>query len=188
MRTRTIWMAVLVVAGSAACRSGEDDDSGVASLDDTATESAAEDGSPPPGTPEPGEVDDAFVDFAQCLRDQGIDAPALVDDETFTSPGPEIEAEHPGYEAAYDACIPIVEEVTGPFDVEMSPEEIAEMQDGLLAIARCMRGRGYDYPDPLFGDDGMVIPDESEVIGGPTDRYVEDWEDCADEVSGSEDG
>ena len=41
-------------------------------------------------------------------------------------------------------------------DMELSPEEQAEMQDRLVAMAECMRERGHDMPDPQVDGDGGV--------------------------------
>jgi len=179
-----VWLAAFAVAALAACGDGGGSDQGVATLEDGETESATSEGGGSGGTPgeaAPGEVDDAFVEFAGCMREHGIDLPELVDDHTITSPHPEIEAEHPGYEAAYEVCIPIVEDVTGSF--EMSPQEVAEMQDHLLAEAECMRERGYDYPDPEFGDDGMPVAGEISELEVSTEQLERDLNECAAEAS-----
>ena len=55
-------------------------------------------------------------------------------------------------------------------EIEIDPEQQAEMQEEMLEFAECMREHGIDMPDPVFGDDGRV-----EVgIGGPDgeDRAV----------------
>jgi hypothetical protein len=182
-----VWLAAVAVAALAACGDGGGSDQGVATLEDGETESATSDGGGSggrggrTGEADPGEVEDAFVEFAGCMREHGIDLPELVGDNTITSPHPEIEAEHPGYEAAYEVCIPIVEDVTGSF--EMTPQEVADMQDSLLAQAGCMRERGYDYPDPEFGDDGMPVAGETSDLDVSTEQLARDLNDCAAETS-----
>ena len=178
-----VWLAAFAVAALAACGDGGGSDQGVATLEDGETESAISEGggSSRPGEVDPGEVEDAFVEFTRCMREHGIDLPEpTADDLTITSPGPEMEAEHPGYEAAYEVCIPIVEDVTGSF--EMTPQEVADMQDSLLAQAECMRERGYDYPDPEFGDDGMPVAGEISELEVSTEQLERDLNDCAAEA------
>ena len=180
-----VWLAAVAVAVLAACGDGGGSDQGVATLEGGGTERATSEGGGSggrPGEADPGEVEDAFVEFAGCMREHGIDLPdPTADDLTITSPGPEMEAEHPGYEAAFEVCIPIVEDVTGSF--EMTPQEVADMQDSLLAQAECMRERGYDYPDPEFGDDGMPVAGEPSELDVSTEQLARDLNDCAAETS-----
>jgi hypothetical protein len=180
-RRSTIWMASVLVAVLAACGGSSDGDDGVASLEDRGTSGESEARVEPAKDVEPGAVEDAFVEFNGCLRDEGIELPAD-DGNTITGPHPEMEAKHPGYEAAYEACIPIVEAVTGSF--EQTPEEIARFQDFELALAKCMRGRGYDYPDPQFDEAGNIqSPDEVPTLEVPVEQYTRDIEGCHEEVS-----
>lgn len=190
-RRRRPWLALAVVAGLAACAGGDDSDSGVASLDASETEAASDqsDGAEP-GDVDSGELEDAYLQFVRCIRDRGVDLPEPTGgDFTIVGPGPEMEARYPGYGEAYEACIPIVEEVAGSF--EMNSEEIADLQDHMLAVAQCMRDNGYDYPDPQFGDDGLPTasePGESGLAPDDTDQLVDDLNDCADEVTNRAEG
>jgi hypothetical protein len=180
-RRSTIWVASVLVAVLAACDGSSDGDEGVASLEDRGTRGESEAGAEPAKDVEPGAVEDAMVEFTGCLHDEGIELPAD-DGLTVTGPHPEMEAKHPGYEAAYEACIPIIEAVTGSF--EQTLEEIARFRDFGLAVAKCMRGRGYDYPDPQFDEAGNhQSPDEAPTLEVPVEQYERDLNGCADEVS-----
>ena len=105
------------------------------------------------------EIEDAMLEYAQCMRDNGIDMP----DPEFEDGGgvhlgfdseSGIDPESEEFKAAEEACESIMEEVRP--DVQLSPEEQAEMQDRLVALAECMRARGHDMPDPQVGEDGGV--------------------------------
>jgi hypothetical protein len=85
-------------------------------------------------------------------------------------PGGEGEAGGPGdeeWEAANEECQPIMDEAMP--EVEIDPEEQAEMQDRLVEVAQCMRDRGYDMPDPEVDENGRVTMQ----IGGPGGGDVE---------------
>ena len=41
-------------------------------------------------------------------------------------------------------------------DIELDPEQQAEMREQLLEFAECMRDHGIDMADPVFGEDGRV--------------------------------
>ena len=69
-----------------------------------------------------------------------------------------------------------------PDEMQLDPEEQAEMQDRLVEQAECMREKGYDMPDPEVDDKGRVT-----VRGGPgeggngprsdDEQFREDMED-----------
>lgn len=163
---------VVLVAGAAfALKGGDDDnsgDDGVASLD-SGDNSDGGSGSGNGGNgdkPSQAELEDAALKYAQCMRDHGIDMP----DPEFSDdggigmriggpagkPGSEAEAsaQQKKMEAADKACKHFMDDVAPQRD--MSPEEIAEMQDKQVKLAECMRGKGYDFPDPVVDDQGRV--------------------------------
>ena len=59
-----------------------------------------------------------------------------------------------GFQEAQEACQPILEDAMG--EIELDPEQEAEMREQLLEFAECMRDHGIDMPDPVFGEDGRV--------------------------------
>ena len=86
------------------------------------------------------------------------------------------------FEAADEECRPILEEAAP--DIQLTPEEQAEMQDRLVAMAECMRARGHDMPDPRVGEGGQVA-----IGGGPNattgprdDEFRRDMEECSEEA------
>ena len=169
-----------------ACGGDDDDDADaadVASLDDA---DASSDSSPDDTTADDGEASEAdreqaMLDFAECMRDHGVDMP----DPQFgpdggggigleVTPGNEDEVE-----AAQEACQPILEDAMG--DIEIDPEQEAEMREQMLEFAECMRDHGIDMPDPQFSDDGGFVVQQGGPGGDPRDD--DDFEAAAEECS-----
>ena len=144
----TVLLAALALT---ACGGGGGDDgdgADVATLEDSTDD---EDG----GTTTSTTVDlqAQMLAYARCMRGEGIDYP---------DPGPDgdlrIQVE-PGQEAAVRAAEEACKDHR-PTGRELSDEEEAEMYDGLLALATCLREAGFDVPDPVIGPDGLqfLIP------------------------------
>lgn len=162
-------VALVLVAGGAAFAlggggGGDDDDDGVASLDGSDGsedgDGSSSEGGGGNGRPDQSEFEDAMLEYAQCMRDHGVDMP----DPEFNGEGGvainagpatgDREASQETFEAADEACHPIMEDVMP--DIQLSPEDQARMQDEQRAMAQCMRDKGWDMPDPQVGDDGSV--------------------------------
>jgi hypothetical protein len=192
-RTLTrITVPVLLALTLVACGGGggDDGDDGVASLDEgDSTATTDDDGSGRGGGPRlDAEFQDAMLEYAACMREQGIDFPdpstsgeGLV---VVGGPGSEGEADREEFEAADEACQPILEEVEGSRP-QPSPEEMAEMQDEALRFAECMREHGVDMPDPVFEEDGRMTQaiggDEGPGIDPSSDEFQEAEEECGGE-------
>lgn len=200
--TRRALLATLaLVAGLAACGGdgdGADDD--VASIDDDAAEQAAGDGGEGDGDgggggPSQGpdaEFQDAMLEYAQCMRDNGVDMPdpEFGDDGSVSihaAPGQagfnEEEGPDAVFEAADEECSPIMEDARPEVDID--PEEQAEMQDRMIQVSECMRGKGHDMPDPEFTDDGGVLmrggaPGDGGA--GPDPEFEDDLDACHEEA------
>ena len=200
-------MVVLLGGGVALARGGDDGDGGsdgVATVDGgegAQADDGDDGGGGNSGRPNESEMQDAMLEYAECMRDHGVDMP----DPEFDGDGGGgmvIQREGPDggtagggpddeeFEAAQEACGEIMEEVRGEMP-QLSPEEIAEMQDKLVAMAECMRGKGYDMPDPqVTGDGGVQIemrgggPDSGPAGEGDprNDQFQEDQEACNDEA------
>jgi hypothetical protein len=96
---------------------------------------------------------DAFLAYAQCMREQGIDMP----DPQPGQRGIQLRAPKgvtpEEMEEAEAACRKHLDEIEGP---ELSDEQQKEFQEAALEHARCMREHGIDMPDPTFGEDGRA--------------------------------
>jgi hypothetical protein len=184
-RITTTALTVLALAGLlGACGGGGggDDEAGPARLDDTTTTEAAGDGG--------GEMseEDAALEYAQCMRDHGIDMPdPQVNEEgeaTMELPGVEGMSTE-AIQAAEEECRPLLDQARSEGD-RPSPEELAERQDQAVALAECMRGKGWDMPDPQIEEGGGIAIENPEGLGGPGDpefdRFQEDMEACHEEA------
>ena len=152
-------VAVLAVVLLAACGGGGGDDGGVASLGGDGEEAATD------TTLSEEEAEEALIDWAECMRGQGLDVPdpqldedggvqIMVgggrgagggDDEGTGAP-----PDRGAFEDAREVC-------GDPPNVggEFSEEDREEMQENALAFAECMRDNGVeDFPDPDFSRDG----------------------------------
>jgi hypothetical protein len=145
-----ILLALCVVASGCGSSSAED---GVAALDDTTTTTSDSDDSGDDQDPQ-----EAALAWAKCMREHGVDVP----DPQFgdngqltiragsrgrTLDGPDTDA----FQKAQKACgTPFGRSGRPP----ISREQREQMQDAMLAFAKCMRAHGVDMPDPQFSEDG----------------------------------
>jgi hypothetical protein len=166
---------------------GDDDDtdsSDVASVDDEGSSSdSTPDDTTTDGSVSPEDREEAMLEYAQCMRDHGVD----MDDPQFDGEGggginleatPENEDE---IEAAQEACQPILEDAMG--ELEMDPEQQAEMREQMLEYAQCMRDHGIAMEDPQFEDDGFVIQQGPRNAANDPDFEAAD-EECRPEEMG----
>ncbi len=146
---------VLLVAGCG----GSGGSQGIASLDAATGDSAST-------TAAAEEVDSeqALLDYAQCMRDNGVDMEDPTADENGnfqmmrppgSGAGGEFSAtDREAMETAREACSQYLEGITQQFQ----QVDMTEMQDMLLEYAQCMRDNGVDMEDPDFtADEGGGI-------------------------------
>lgn len=97
----------------------------------------------------------AMLDFARCMRKNGIDMPDPKFDGgrvTMAIGGPGQKIDPSKMDAAQKACAKYQEAIKGP---ELSEEDSAEFKEQALENARCMRANGVeDFPDPTFDENG----------------------------------
>lgn len=175
--------AVLIGAGAAFALAGgeEGDGSESATGDDGGSEEA---------------FADAAYEYAGCMRENGLDAwpdPVVDEDggiDMDPGGGEAYDLDDPDVEAANEECQSILDgaEPAGS-DPGLTPEEQAEMQDQVLAMAQCMRDRGWDFPDPEVDADGghvgIVVGDGSTLPqeGDPDfDQFEQDQEQCTEQA------
>lgn len=97
--------------------------------------------------------EDAMLEFAQCMRDNGVpmeDPQGGEGGRGLMVMGEGVDPEV--VEAAEAACGEILEAAMPEDALRDLP---AEQKEALLAAAQCMRERGWDVPDPQF-DGGRV--------------------------------
>jgi hypothetical protein len=178
--SRTIRFLVLslAIAGLFGACNGAAAAPSVASLDDAA---ASADPAASPSPSAPTNARDAFLAYAQCMRDHGVDMPdPEVSDEGggrfsvgFSAGGPGGNAlDKNQMQAADDACRPLLANVVGDNGKpELSPED----EQKLLDFAQCMREHGIAMPDP--NSNGMVLEGD-----GPKDSIDRDAFEAANEA------
>ncbi|HYC81178.1 MAG TPA: hypothetical protein VEB65_05290 [Solirubrobacterales bacterium] len=114
------------------------------------------------------EQEEARLEFAECMREHGVDMPDPQpgqDGMVFgvkKGPGGKttgVNPEDPTTKKAMAAC----EDKLGEIGQEISPEQEEEFKEDALAFAECMREHGVDMPDPEFDGAGKV----KMRIGGP---------------------
>lgn len=158
MRSRWLLVVVAMALAVAAC-SGDSESSGVASLDDSPSETLITDGSETAT-----DVDDqeALNEFAACMRENGVEDfedPIVDADGTvefgFVVEGEVGDGDRDAMRTAMEACREHLEGISlgrgdGGFDE-------TEIQDQLVEFAACMREQGIDMDDPdlsSFGTGG----------------------------------
>lgn len=151
LRIAGLVAAVAIVA--AACGDGADPAQDVASIDSTATTLSAAD------------TELQLLDFAECMREQGIDFPdptvdasgdvdiALPDDFDPANTGDILEAA--------GECQEFLEGIAVGFDAI----DLTAVTDTLLEFSACMRDNGFDLRDPDFS---LIDPASGSIpTGGP---------------------
>lgn len=156
MRRRSIAMAMTMIMLAAAC-SGDDADDGVASLEVETTAAVADTAAPADPTEPEVDQEQAMLDFAACMREEGIEmSDPSVDADGNVQFGNlrslvEGEIDRDAMEAAREGCLGSLEGVGLTF--RENKDRTVE-QDAFLAFAICMRDNGFDMPDPDLSNTG----------------------------------
>jgi len=168
-----ITVGFLMLVGG--CGGSDSASEGVASLDDLAAETTAT-----TATPSADEVaidEEKVLEFAACMREQGIDFPdPVVDSEgnigfDLMSLRKFADVDRETMEAAAEPCVPLLVGVNFGFDRIFD----AEFQDDLVAFSACMRQNGFDMADPNFT--GLA---DGEPLYPPLDVNDPDFEPAFD--------
>ena len=93
--------------------------------------------------------------FSVCMRSHGV--PNFPDPSSgggiSIGPGSGIDPSSPKFQAAQRACQKVL-----PNGGQPSPQQLAKMQQHLLAFSACMRSHGVpDFPDPTFSGGGAQL-------------------------------
>jgi hypothetical protein len=131
-RAQAALLAILTLAALtlAACGGGNDDE-----------------GSGDSGISE-AEVQDAALNYARCMREHGFDVPD-------PQPGAgglrsllvAVDRAAPGFREAERDCREHLQGLISQID----EQQRREFEDARLEFSRCMRGKGFDVPDPQRG-------------------------------------
>lgn len=149
MRTGRIAPLVALVGAAflcAACGGGPSSLPGVASLGATTTTAAAA-GSAAAGIPNPQQMYQDEIAYAECMRSHGVTG---FPDPTLSSHGisndVDVDKNAPHFQSATDACKHFLPDNGGP----PTPAEREAMVAGLLKYSTCMQHHGEpNFPDPI---------------------------------------
>ena len=179
---------LLALTAFAACGGGGGDGLEVASLGTAAPDDTADDGGSGDDAPDDADFEQAMLDFTECMRDHGIDMPdpqvsgngeggmVVVQEAEPGDGSPEFERDSEEFEDAQRECEHFMEDVVG--EIEIDPQQQAEMQEEMLAFAECMREHGIDMPDPVFSEDGRVEAQSGDISDIGSDAFEEASEAC----------
>ena len=137
-----------------ACTIGGEESQGVVTIEST-TETTIVD--------EEITFEEGVLDFAQCMREAGINFP----DPTFDIDGNpqfdnlEIENEEE-FESAFENCEDILRNAL-PEQFDLDPEVEAALVDASLEFSQCMRDQGIDFPDPKPGEFGFFAFRDADI-------------------------
>ncbi len=137
-----------------ACTIGGEESQGVVTIEST-TETTIVD--------EEITFEEGVLDFAQCMREEGINFP----DPTFDIDGNpqfdnlEIENEEE-FENAFENCEDILRNAL-PEQFDLDPEVEAALVDASLEFSQCMREQGIDFPDPKPGEFGFFAFRDADI-------------------------
>ena len=145
---------LLLLSIFSACTIGSEESQGVVTIEST-TETTIVD--------EEITFEEGVLDFAQCMREEGINFP----DPTFDIDGNpqfdnlEIENEEE-FESAFENCEDILRNAL-PEQFDLDPEVEAALVDASLEFSQCMREQGIDFPDPKPGEFGFFAFRDADI-------------------------
>ena len=161
-----------IVLALSACTIGEEETKGVVSIDENTVSTTIFD-----------EVtfEEGVLDFAQCMREEGINFP----DPTFDIDGnpqfDNVDVENEDeFEEAFTNCEDILRNAL-PEQFDLDPEVEAALVDASLEFSQCMREEGItNFPDPTPGEIGFFAFRDAE-IEWTSDDVQEAFEICQPE-------
>ena len=142
------------VAIFTACTIGGEESQGVVTIESTTATTVLD---------EETTFEEGVLEFAQCMREEGINFP----DPTFDIDGNpqfdnlEIENEEE-FESAFENCEDILRNAL-PEQFDLDPEVEAALVDASLEFSQCMRDQGIDFPDPKPGEFGFFAFRDADI-------------------------
>ena len=144
-------IAALVLALAAVGCGGEDSSGGVPRLGGGTTTSGK-------GQQASRDFEDAALDYAECMRENGVDMPDPQGGRFEITPesGGPAEMNAPKFRKADGECRKHLANAKPP---QISEEDKEAFQEASLEHARCMREHGIEMPDPTAQEGGgMAVP------------------------------
>lgn len=163
-------VALVALLGMTAC-GGQAEGSDVATAGDSTAEPE------PSATPdESADPDEAALEFAECMRENGVDMP---DPEPGQNGGFQLfgggtgDVDQATLERALEACRDLAPQLEGGAEID------PEMEEQMLALAECMREHGIDMPDPTT-DGGLSLQLPDGVDREEVDAALEECRETVD--------
>ena len=162
---------LVFVAIFTACTIGGEEPQGVVTIESTTATTIVD---------EETTFEEGVLEFAQCMREEGINFP----DPTFDIDGNpqfdnlEIENEEE-FERAFENCEDILRNAL-PEQFDLDPEVEAALVDASLEFSQCMRDQGIDFPDPKPGEFGFFAFRDADIDFG-SEAVQEAFEICQPE-------
>jgi hypothetical protein len=179
--TILIAVAVIGILVLAACGSDSDDVPSLRTIEDT------QGVDPTPDAADAVRDNEArMMAFTECLRDQGIEVvdPVVDSDGNVGKPefaeGVDGKGKREDLGAAYEAC---AEHLEG-FTFEEKRVGVSEQVDQFLALATCLREKGYDVDDPTAETLDQWQADFKFSIDWEDPAAVADYEECSGDTVG----
>ena len=174
-----ILVAVVGLLVLAACGSDSDDVASLRTLEDTQPVGPAAD---PTDTILNNEA--MMMAFTECLRDQGIDVLDPVVDSEGNVEKPEfaevVNLKGEDFGAAWDACAAHLE----GFTFGEKRVDVSEQVDQFVALAACLRDKGYDVDDPTAETLDQWGTDFKTAINWDDPAAMTDYEECNADADG----
>lgn len=143
-RLAAVVLLVATVGLAVAC--GGDSGSDVARADDADSAASTSTAST---TEAASDAEQAQLDFAQCMRDEGLDFPDPTPDANgdlqFQPPAGDVDQD--AFQRGAEACQEYLQGAGG----QLADPDDPAFQDAQLEFAQCMRDEGIDVPDPQAG-------------------------------------
>ena len=138
----------------AACTIGGEESQGVVTIESTTITTVVD---------EEITFEEGVLEFAQCMREEGINFP----DPTFDIDGnPQFDNLEIGneeeFERAFENCEDILRNAL-PEQFDLDPEVEAALVDASLEFSQCMRDQGIDFPDPKPGEFGFFAFRDADI-------------------------
>ncbi len=122
--------------------------------------------------------------FTECLREQGLQVadPVVDSDGNIGKPEPVAgdEFDKEAFGPAWEAC----EEHLEGFTFEQKKVDVSETVDQYVALATCLRDKGYDVYDPTAETLDVWGGDLKNGINWDDPAAMDDWEECNAETPG----
>jgi hypothetical protein len=101
--------------------------------------------------------------FAQCMRSHGIGNFPDPDSSGNFDVNGSVHADSPQYAAAQRTCVRL-----HPYNMVLSPHQVAKMMAEALKFARCMRAHGVpNFPDPTENNGGISFGSQTSAGSPP---------------------